>query len=193
MASRADRDIDARDAEWVTRVRAGDYEAFDAMVREYGPPLCAYASTWVDGALEAEDLVQDLFYWVWEHRNTWSVPGSLRAYLYRAARNRAISHIRHRRVEQRFRDETTTQVARSGPPLHFSAADHGLNAGELSAIVDATIEGLPDRCRHVFILNRHHQLTYAQIATALQISVKTVEMHMGRALSRLRERLSDWL
>jgi RNA polymerase sigma-70 factor, ECF subfamily len=186
-------DAEQRDRAWMARVRSGDYQAFEALFRTYGGPLCAYVDSVIQAPDEAQDLVQELFLWIWDHRADWTVPGAISTYLYRSARNRAISHLRHRRVEQRFRDvwhrDVASQPARRN---HGDTADRA-NTDELRRIVARTVNELPDRCRQVFILSRHHALAYAQIAEVMQISVKTVEVHMARALSGLRKELGDWL
>ena len=74
-----------------------------------------------------------------------------------------------------------------------SHADDEVNAAELSAAVNRAVRSLPTRCREVFTLNREHNLSYREIAETLEISVKTVEVHMGRALTVLRRQLHDWL
>ena len=66
-------------------------------------------------------------------------------------------------------------------------------ADELSIAIERAIDGLPTRCRQVFTLNREHHLSYREISETLGISVKTVEVHMGRALTALRRQLSDWI
>src|SRR5258708_31551286 len=92
-------DVEQRDRAWMERVRAGDYDTFDAIFCTFGAPLCAYVNSLIHAPDEAEDLIQELFLSIWEHRREWVVPGSLTTYLYRSARNRGTIHLPHRQVE----------------------------------------------------------------------------------------------
>jgi RNA polymerase sigma-70 factor (family 1) len=187
-------DVDARERAWVVRLRGGDYSAFDAMFSAYADPLAAYVYGLLNSREDAQEIVQDLFLWVWEHRDRWEVPGQLRTYFYRSARNRAISKIRHRRVESFFqlRSETQSKDVPIIPTAVLPEAPDRLDVAELSACVNRAVADLPDRARQVFLLIRQHNMSYAQAAEVMNISPKTVENHMARAFAGLRVALKDW-
>ncbi len=192
--AREPADIESRERAWVELVRAGDYAAFDSMFNTYADPLAAFVYGLLKSREDAQEVVQDLFLWIWEHRDRWEVPGQLRSYLYRAARNRAISRIRHRRVENFFQLRSETQ-AREVPTRRTAVlpdAPDRLEAAELSVCVSRALSELPERARQVFLLVRQHHLSYAQAAEVMQISPKTVENHMARAFAGLRAALGDW-
>ena len=79
--------------DWVARIRAGDGAAFEAMFRQYYEPLLRFALTYLPVRESAEDLVQDVFYRIWEHRERWAVRTTLAAYLYAAVRHRALDSL----------------------------------------------------------------------------------------------------
>jgi RNA polymerase sigma-70 factor, ECF subfamily len=189
LAARESREVLER--EWIARVRTGDDAAFEAMFRAYATPLVGFVYTFVRVSDEAQELVQDLFLWIWEHRYEWDVPGPLRTYLFKSARNRALSRLRHRRVEREFQERITREDLVGGRAR--VGTDQALTTHELSSALERAVAGLPDRCREVFELNRRQHLTYAEIAELLEISPKTVEIHMGRALVSLRRQLGDWM
>jgi RNA polymerase sigma-70 factor, ECF subfamily len=181
------------DSEWIARIRESDRDAFEALVRHYSDRLCAFIYNTTHDVEATKELVQDLFLWIWRHRHEWDIRGGLTTYLYRSARNRSVSYLRHDRLERRWHEET----ARSGEyefdraePAH---TDEHATVAELSAAIDRAVASLPERCREVFTLNRRHHLSYREVAETLGISVKTVEVHMGRALVALRRQLSDWI
>ncbi len=178
------------DADWIARIRAGDREAFEALVRHYADRLCGFVYNHIGDADATQELVQDLFLWIWRNRHQWEIRGALTTYLYRAARNRAISHIRHHRLERRWRDQATRQVqsVTDSRSTEHASAEQDLRSGLARAL-----EILPDRCRQVFLLSRAHGLSNAEIGETLEISPKTVEIHMSRALAILRTELADWL
>ena len=175
----------------VARVQAGELDAFEALVRGWAKPLAAFAASLLGSSDEGEEVVQDLFVWVWEHRFQWEVRGPLSAYFFRSVRNRSLSRLRHRQVEDSFQ-ERLAGATLGRPPSTSSPTEQGVLADELSAAIDAAIARLPDRGREVFLLNRQSGLSYAQVAATLQISVKTVEIHMTRALAALRRALAPW-
>ncbi len=175
---------------WVSAIAAGDAAAFEAMFSSYAEALCGFIYGYVQSQDEAEELVHDLFFWIWDHRHEWEVSGSLRMYLFKAARNRALSRLRHRTIERRFQQTMGTEDAALAP--RSSQADHEVCCEELAAAIERAIAALPERCRQVFELNRRQHLSYAEIAAILKISVRTVEVHMGRALVALRKSLANW-
>ena len=184
---------DARELEWFARVRTGDAQAFEALFRAYVEPLCSFAYSYVESESQAQEIVQDLFGRLWERRETLERPRSVRAYLYGATRNRVLNELRHARVERAFlsRALRLESVRTSGPrPV---PPEEDLNASALAVAAERAVAELPPRCREVFTLTRDRHLSYAEAADVLGISPKTVEIHMGRALTFLRQRLADWL
>jgi RNA polymerase sigma-70 factor (ECF subfamily) len=173
--------------ELLGRIRQGDEDAFDAIFRAHYPPLVGMAEGMLRSRAVAEEIVQDVMLELWRRRQALPVEESLRAYLFRATRNRALNHLRHRRVERL--GEPHAAGAAVDPPR----APAALVEEEIDAALREAVADLPDRCREVFELSRVHGLRYAEIAGALGISVKTVEAQMGKALRLLRERLAPWL
>ncbi len=170
------------------RLRGSDgaEAAFDTIFRTWYAPLVRAAEAMLRDRAAAEEVVQDMMLALWRRRETLEVDESLRAYLYRATRNRALNHLRRQRVEQRGEPYAGDRTATA--PI----ADSALGERELADAIREAVTSLPPRCREVFELSRAHGLTYAEIAKTLEISVKTVEVQMGKALRVLRERLAAW-
>jgi RNA polymerase sigma-70 factor (ECF subfamily) len=179
--------------DWIARIRESDHAAFEALVRHYSDHLCAFVYNNTRDVEATKELVQDLFLWIWRHRHEWEIRGELTTYLYRSARNRAVSYMRHARLEQRWQEEMTRSSDAAFERTDPVQSDADASATELAAAIARAVGSLPHRCREVFTLNREHHLSYREIADTLGISVKTVEVHMGRALSALRRQLTDWL
>ncbi len=181
------------DAMLVVRLRAGDGAAFEALFRRHYTGLFRFAWRLTGAAADAEEVVQDVFVAIWAQRATWAPTASVSGYLYAAVRNRVQKAVRHARVEERYAEQvgdaqTEPSAARVAP-----AADHAHGAAELRAAVHRTLAALPERCRLTFLLNREQGLSYAQVAEALGVSVKTVETQIARALVVLRRELGDWM
>lgn len=173
-------------AYWVCRDEGpiGDTVHIEALFRAHYAGLCEYAMTFVSSRAVAEDLVQDLFVRLWERREMGEAPTSERAYLYRAVRNRALNHLKaHRRTRREEKDLAQTMAA------NHRTSDRTLQRHQLAAAIEKAVAEMSGRQQQVFTLSRHHDLTYAEIASVLDISVKTVETHMMRALQALRQAL----
>jgi RNA polymerase sigma-70 factor (ECF subfamily) len=173
------------DREILERFQARDATAFDFAFRAYYAQLVSVGLGVLGERAAAEDVAQDVLLELWRRRENIVLETSLRAYLVRATRNRALNHIRHERVARVADPEA---VGRTEAP----AADRDLLEQELDVAVGQAVRELPARCREVFELSRVHALTYAEIAQVLGISIKTVEAQMGKALRALRDRLAPW-
>lgn len=175
------------DGELLRRVQAGDEGAYDSVFRSWYPVLVRVATALLRDADAAEEVAQDVMVQLWQRRHVLDAAMPLRAYLLRAVRNRALNHLRHLRV---LRESESDVEAMYNVPL---GADQPVIAAELAAAVQVAVRDLPPRCREVFELSRVDGLRYSEIAEALDISPKTVEAQMGKALRILRERLAAWL
>ena len=173
---------------WVARIRAGDADALDHMFRSYYVELCSFALRYVRSRAEAEDLVHDVFAGIWAERSRWQVRDSLKAYLYAAVRNRAISALRRQIVERRWEDQANAAY-RIAPVHATNPAQLQLEREDLERMVGQVLTGLPDRCRLAVTLRWQRKLSYAEVAEAMGISINTVEVYLTRACRALRERL----
>lgn len=177
-------DMAVSDAVLWSRIQSGDAAAFESLFRAHHPGMCAFARRLVGSVDIAEDLVQEVFLYVWRHRDSVQMRTSTRVYLYSALRHGALRYFRHERVVQRHVPETISLFDR--PPRQ---ADAQLLSAETLSLVRAAIGRLPERCRLVYTLHREQGLTYAEIAEVMQTSPKTVDVQMGRALKALRRAL----
>ena len=163
-------------------------ERFAALFRARYAELCHFVLQFVHSRPVAEELVQDLFLRIWERRQSWEEELPSRSYLYQAARNRALDHLKHEGIAERASAYHPDEDEALTPDV-----DQQLDAEDLRTALHTAIEQLPDRTRQVFILCKGHSLTYPEVAEALGISVKTVEAQMGRAFRILRGRLKKYL
>jgi RNA polymerase sigma-70 factor (family 1) len=177
----------------IARIRAGDEDAFEALVLEHYNGLCVFAARLVGTDAAAEEIVQDVLMRIWQRRERWRVGGSLASYLYVAVRNRALNAMRSARYHRRWEEHAAAELAMLAPELETGHADEDVRVAELMAAIDRAIQELPPRCRQAFLLRRQHHLSYAEIARVMEIAPKTVEVQIGLALRTLRKKLADWL
>jgi RNA polymerase sigma-70 factor (ECF subfamily) len=180
--------IPVSDSELVRRIRAGDERALEAVFRAHYAGMASFVQRFVRSPDVAEELVQDLFLKLWAKREQLSEIETFRTYLFRAARNHALNYLRRQKLERRWQEEHVDDEEAASTPL----ADEDASEHEVAAAVREAIDRLPPRCREVFLLSRDGGLTYAEIARTLDISVKTVETQMGRALKSLRGALQRY-
>jgi RNA polymerase sigma-70 factor (ECF subfamily) len=173
--------------ELLERLREGSEPAYDEIFRTHYPQLVGLAESMLRNRAEAEEVAQDVMLELWRRRQQITVESSLRAYLLRATRNRTLNRIRHERVAKT--GESHAQIVTHANPK----GEHNLVEAEIEAALRSAIDELPPRCREVFELSRVHGLRYAEIAATMEISVKTVEVQMGKALRLLRDRMAAWL
>jgi RNA polymerase sigma-70 factor (ECF subfamily) len=178
---------DTSDQDLQQRIRAGDESAFDIVFRAHYARLVRMAESVVRERAPAEEIAQEVMLELWRRRESLQVEQSFGAYLMRSTRNRALNHVRHQRIVARELASAALE-ARESP-----GTDAEMLGVELEQVVREAIAALPERCREVFELSRAQGMRYVDIASALEISVKTVEKRMGQALSELRERLAPWL
>lgn len=176
------------DAALVQRIRAGDERALEIVFRAHYGSLAGFVQRYVQAPDVAEELVQDIFLKLWSRREQLTEIESLRTYLFRAVRNQALNWLRRRKLERRWEEEHSEE----SEPVTAIAADDDASEQEITQAVRYAVDRLPPRCREIFLLSRDGGLTYNEIAKALDISVKTVETQMGRALKALRVSLASW-
>ncbi len=175
------------DAAVLRSLKEGDERALRRIFNEHYSGMCTVARRIVFAPDVAEELVQDVFFKLWNKRESLEID-SLKTYLYRAARNTALNHTRRQRLERSHAEREGLK----GEPTAVEATDDSTTAQEVGAAVQRAVDRLPDRCREVFLMSRQDGMTYQQIADSLEISIKTVETQMGRALKSLRLSLAPF-
>ena len=156
----------------------GGTAAFRELFDRYYAPLCRFAACWFHDRTSAEEIVLDTFTHIWQHAGELRISTSVRAYLFRAVRNRALNRLRDDRFSY-IRFEELGEVFASPESLQ-------IETDEITQLVAEAVSQLPGRCRDIFLKSRNEQLSNAEIAAEMHISVKTVEAQMSKALRRLR-------
>jgi RNA polymerase sigma-70 factor (ECF subfamily) len=165
-----------------------DEQTFETLFRDNFTGLCQFAAGYVKDTEDAREIVQDAFVSLWEKRQSIDFSKPVKSYLSTTVRNRCLNYLRdHKKFSTDLLAlENLSQDTIFGQPDKLVEAD-------LRDQIARAIEELPEKCREVFVLSRRHHLRYQQIADQLQISVKTVETQMSKALQHMRVRLSEYL
>lgn len=169
-------------------LKNGDQKVFNNIFEAYYAPLCRYCARIVYDPLIAEEIVQDLFCKIWVKREEIEINSSLKAYLYKAALNHAINYLEHIKTEEKYRQFIGFNVNESlDYPLDI------LNEEDVKRVLSLALHQMPEKRRMIFEMSRNEDMRYQEIADKLNISVKTVESQMARALEYLRKIFSDVL
>lgn len=157
------------------------YQLFQQAFYKYYEPLCRYAFALVKEYDSCEDIVQETFLRVWEKKQELVGTNDLNFYLFGAVRNNCLSFL-EKKQKNIISELTGDEVA--DPPME--KAPEKESGKDYNTLLQEAMDNLPPKCREVFVLSRVSGLTYQQISETLDISVKTVENHMGKALRILR-------
>lgn len=161
-------------------------EDYEMVFRLYYQGLCQYASSWIDSKEEAEEIVQNIFVKLWEKREERIIEVSIKSYLYKCVYHSAVNVMKHQKIKRQY---TEMNKQNEYAPM----ASQNMQSKELRQKIEKAINALPEQCRLVFKLSRFENLKYKEISNVLNISVKTVENHMGKALRLMRENLSEYI
>lgn len=165
-----------------------DENEFEDLFRTYFSSLCFFSMKYVPDLDTSKEIVHSVFIKLWERRNDMEKGSSLKSYLYASVHNRSLNYIRDRKKfrtgevkDEDFSSYTNTEGL------------DGMENMELESRIVSLIDELPEKCRVIFKLNRFDGLKYQEIADKLEISVKTVEAQISKALRILREGLKTYL
>lgn len=178
--------LSEQEALLVTRLINKDKRAFELVYNEYFGILIGYAMRFLDTREEAEEIVQEVFVKFWDKCESLAPDSSIKSYLYRSVHNTCLNQIKHERVKDSYKNYVIGYMEDS-VTLEIEEQEH---QGLMERIM-GEIGKLPPRCQEIFKLSRLEGLKYQEIADHLEISVKTVEVQMGKALKVLREALKN--
>lgn len=160
---------------------------YKAFYLQYAGELIFFARKFVDHQT-AEDIVQDLFLKIWDRKSTVIAESEINNYLRSMVQNACIDHIRHQSVENSFLQKNIRQLQLDELKYYESLNDHPGEAENMEVLY-ASIETMPPKRKEIFKKFFLEEQKHADIATELNISVRTVETHIYQALKFLRERI----
>ncbi len=180
-------EIEQKDKVLFSNFQKGRNDLFDYFFDKYYQGLCVYAYKIVLSQNASEDIVQDFFIRLWETRKNITIETSVKSYFLRSVHNRCLDFLAHQNIKEAHRAYKLS---------HFSQEDiqeYPLLDFELEQRLQKAVETLPDGIRETFIMNRFDGLNYKEIADKENVSVKTIEYRISKALSLLRNDLREYL
>lgn len=171
------------------RLSVGDEQVFELLYRKYFVRLCAFANKFLFDPQLSEEVVQDVFFNLWKNRKNIKDDGTIKSYLFQSIHNKSINQLERQKVINKNSELIRFVYANSSEfDVHES-----LLAKELQKRSSEIIENLAPQCRKIFMMSRTLGKTHHEIADELQISIKTVETQISRALKKLRSELSEYM
>ncbi len=172
--------------ELLDQLRLGDQNAFDALFRQYYKYLVVVAFRYVADDHLARDIAQDVFMDLWKRREQINIQQTIKAYLRRAVVNSCLSSLKKTR-KTTLQDDSEMIL-----PDERNRVDGLYEYKELEAVVEEAVESLPERCQLIFRMSREENLIHKAIAAQLDISTKTIENQMTKALKTIRAALKKY-
>ncbi|MDP3915855.1 MAG: RNA polymerase sigma-70 factor [Bacteroidota bacterium] len=178
--------IDEKDL--IVRLKNGDQTAFELLFHFYYPGLVMYAIQFTTDRMEAEEIVQDFFVRFWQRHQQIVPSDSLKSYLFLSVKNGSLNFLKHKKIEEKY-IRSMTELSNNhlvyDPDLYI--------ASELQEKIKKSIDLLPEKCREIFIMSRMRGLKNEEIAAELNLSKRTVETQISKALKVLRVELKDYV
>ena len=159
----------------------GDQQAFRSIIDLYGKDLYHLALGYVRLREVAEEIVEDVFIEVWNGRHCLDTVREFKSWLLVLVRNRAISYLRQCRHND---DISIEEIEEFHLPV-IKSPDHDLISEEEICAINRAIASLPPKCKEFFLLAKIERIPYKEIAGMLGISVKTIDVHISRAIDRI--------
>jgi RNA polymerase sigma-70 factor (ECF subfamily) len=164
-----------------TNVTADERASFERTFRQHYAELCDFAAFYVGSADDAEEVVQDVFFAIWLRREDLEARVSMRSYLFGAVRNHALHNSRHAAIVRRHAEAETALPTATGQGL-----DEIFEGDEAALELRRAIKSLPPRTRLAMELRWLRQMSYAEVAEVMRISVKAVEKLITGGMKELR-------
>lgn len=164
-------------------IKQGDQIAFRHLFYQYADSLERFITYYIHDREKSQDLVLDIFTYIWENRQNFEIKQTLKAYLFQAARNKSFTYIRDKKIPVYLEEMEGMEIVQN--------YDSELELQELHHLIEEAVSLLPDKCREIFRKSREENLTNKEIAGQLYISEKTVEGQITIALKKIRIHLGD--
>lgn len=164
-------------------------EVLNTLFKAHYDELCRYAFSILKDQDLSEDIVQQLFIKLWEKRHSLGEIDNIRSYLFRSTFNMSLNE--QKKMQRMPKNDEDLVLNNSSQSSDNSS--NLLLSNELRERIDSAMMALPEKCREVFHLSRSEQLSYKEISEEMNISIKTVENQIGKALRIVREELKDYL
>jgi RNA polymerase sigma-70 factor (family 1) len=170
----------------VSQMKNGNYKAFGLLYEKYFNCLFLFTLKMIKVRVEAEEIVQSLFVKIWLKRDKIDVNQNFKSYIYRIAVNDVYNYTKKKIVERSYQEHVTYHTSHSEQRIL-----EDLYGVELQSSIENLINKMPAQQKQIFLLNKDAGLTNDEISVRLNISKRTVENHLYRAMTYLKQKIKD--
>jgi RNA polymerase sigma-70 factor (ECF subfamily) len=170
------------DSELARKINAGEKNAYQELFERYAPRIYQFSLSYLKNKSDAEELVQDVFLKIWEKRDMLDESKNIKSFIFKVAVNTIYDFIRHKNIENAFNDFT-----RANFETNSDNTWHTVIYDEMQENLQKLVAQLPGQQQKIFQLSKEEGLTSEEIAAKLNLSKRTVENHLFRAVSFLKE------
>jgi len=178
----------SRESFLIVNLKNDDKAAFTLIFTRFYKDLVHFSYTFTRNADLSEEIVQEVFLKLWENRSTLHIHTSLKSYLLKIVQNKSIDSIRHQDIKHNY-----ASLLLSHPVLAENDTENYILHSDLESAFKRAMSNLPVQYAEAYKMNRTDLLSYSEIATILNVSVRTVEVRIGKALFLLHKELRDYL
>ena len=172
----------------IQRIKKGEKTAFTVVFTKYYTDLVMFAYTILKNKDISEEITQEVFVKLWYNRKSLEISSSLRSFLLKSTKNKCIDWLRHQKIHNKY-----AEIQLNNNLLFHNETENYLLYSELENILNKSIRELPEKINEAYCLNRFEGLTYQEIAEKLNVSVRTVEVRVSKALNLLRDKLKQYI
>lgn len=185
--------MNEEEANIIERLRQGDEASYIKLFHDYYVFLCHYSKRYLGRKDLAEEIVSETFFNIWSKRNTLDIKVSLKSYLFRAVYKNSLNYLRKQKKVEMLEDHLLSHSVELGNLYSFDQTPSDLLAlKDLSEKIKQGVNRLPPQQQKTFKLKRYEGKKNREIAEIMGLSIKTVEMHLAKALLSLRTYLKDY-
>lgn len=174
------------DEEIIDLLHKQDERAIELLFDRFYEYLCGVVFKILHDYEAARDVVQDLFFELWKKRGSLVITSALRPYLRKAALNRSINYLNKQRILHKHESNMSEEIQYVQPSGQLN-----LEHEDLEQRIFIAIDKLPTKCKVIFSMSRFENMSYKEIASSLEISIKTVENQISKALKILRHEVHN--
>lgn len=172
----------------VKEIVSGNEKVFESFFKSNYPDLCLYAENFLGDPDECEEVVQEMFLNLWEKRSSLEKVTSIKSYIYRAVKNSCLNIINHNKIKMQYMEQNAEWIKETEQEIEKEDHDE-----TITLRIKQEIDKLPEQRQKIFKLSRFDGLKYKEIAETMNLSVKTIEVQIGKALKTLRTELKQYI
>lgn len=177
---------------FIQQLKQGENSAFETLYHLYFQKLHHFANSYLENEQESEEIVQNVFFKIWEKRAKLELSINLHSYLFKMVKNSCLDYFKHQKIREKYQNYCDSERRNINYLALLDESSFDFIEKELLIRINLVVEKLPTACKNIFIKSRFQGLKHKEIAEELNISTKTVENQITKAIKFLRLELKEY-